>query len=109
MFSCLKGLCHEIFCFWFFPWLIFPQASDNSIRIISNIVKHLLRYLLGDIGGKFATKTTSVVDTGGKKWEHYQTADNLKSTWRTKIYLYIYSTNQSFKAVWKKYKTLKRS
>jgi hypothetical protein len=28
----LKGQCHEIFCFWFFSWIIFPQASDNSIK-----------------------------------------------------------------------------
>jgi hypothetical protein len=38
----------------------------------------------GDTGGKFDTgiKDTGVkfgvVDTGGKQWEQYQTADNLK-------------------------------
>jgi hypothetical protein len=25
----LKGQCHNIFCFRFFPWIIFPQASEN--------------------------------------------------------------------------------
>ncbi len=35
--------------------------------------------------GKFAT---GVKDTGGKQWEQYQTADNLKWTWRIK---FIYS------------------
>ncbi len=28
----LKGQCHEIFCFWFFSWISFPQASDYTIR-----------------------------------------------------------------------------
>ncbi len=32
----LKGLCHEIFCFWFFSWINFPQASDYTIRAVSN-------------------------------------------------------------------------
>jgi hypothetical protein len=31
----LKGQCHEIFCFRFFPWIIFPQAPKNNIKIIS--------------------------------------------------------------------------
>ncbi len=34
--------CHEI---WFFSWLIFPEASDNSMRVISNFFKNLRRYL----------------------------------------------------------------
>ncbi len=25
----LKGQCHKIFCFIFFSWIIFPQASEN--------------------------------------------------------------------------------
>jgi hypothetical protein len=29
---------------------------------------------------KFATVTSTVVDTGGKEWEQYQTADTLKLT-----------------------------
>jgi hypothetical protein len=39
---------------------------------------------INDIGGKFATSFTSVVDpggkfaTGGKQWEQYQAADTLK-------------------------------
>ncbi len=33
--SPLKGQCHEIFCSGFFRES-FPQASDNSIRVISN-------------------------------------------------------------------------
>ncbi len=31
----LKGQCHEIFCFWFFPWISFPQAPDYTIRAVS--------------------------------------------------------------------------
>jgi hypothetical protein len=26
----LKGQCHKIFCFRFFSWIIFPQASKNT-------------------------------------------------------------------------------
>ncbi len=33
---CLKGQCHEIFCFRFFSWIAFPQAPDNNSRVISN-------------------------------------------------------------------------
>jgi hypothetical protein len=38
--ACLKGQCHEIFCLWFFSCIIFPQASDNSMRVISNFFKN---------------------------------------------------------------------
>jgi hypothetical protein len=46
-----------------------------------------------DTGGKFATGVndtgskfaTGVNDAGGKQWEQYQTADNLKWTWRKKF------------------------
>ncbi len=30
------GQCLEIFCFRFFSWIIFPQAPENKIRVISN-------------------------------------------------------------------------
>ena len=43
MFS-LKGQCHEIFCFWFFSWISFPQASDHTIRAVSNFFKNSRRY-----------------------------------------------------------------
>jgi hypothetical protein len=36
-----------------------PPASDNSVRVIYNFFKN-------NTGGKFATNTASVVDTGGK-------------------------------------------
>ncbi len=50
----LKGQCHEIFCFWFFSWTSFPQASDYTI----------FSKIRGDIrSSRFAT---GVVDTGGK-------------------------------------------
>ncbi len=40
----LKGQCHEIFCFWFFSWISFPQASDYTIRVVSNFFKNSRRY-----------------------------------------------------------------
>ncbi len=42
--KCLKGQCHEIFCFRFFSWITFPQAPDNNIRIISNFFENSRRY-----------------------------------------------------------------
>ncbi len=41
----LKGQCHEIFCFWFFSWISFPQASDYIIRVVSNFFENSRRYL----------------------------------------------------------------
>ncbi len=40
----LKGQCHEIFCFWFFSWINFPQASDYTIRVVSNFFENSRRY-----------------------------------------------------------------
>ncbi len=40
----LKGQCHEIFCFWFFSWTSFPQASDYTMRAVSNFSKNSRRY-----------------------------------------------------------------
>ncbi len=66
-----KGQCLEIFCFWFFSWIHFPQASDNSISFIwnfSNIRGDICNLrcttCINDTGGKFATNTAGVVDTG---------------------------------------------
>ncbi len=40
----LKGQCHEIFCFWFFSWINFPQAPEYSIKTVSNFFESLRRY-----------------------------------------------------------------
>ncbi len=40
----LKGQCHEIFCFWFFSWISFSQASDYTIRAVSNFFENSRRY-----------------------------------------------------------------
>ncbi len=40
----LKGQCHEIFCFWFFSWIIFPRAPEYSIKTISNFFENSRRY-----------------------------------------------------------------
>jgi hypothetical protein len=60
----LKGQCHKIFCFRFFP-----QAPENNSRVISNFFENSLRYSQVKVHhgcqrhGKFAT---GVIDTGGK-------------------------------------------
>ncbi len=40
-----KGQCHEIFCFWFFPWISFPPAPEYSIKTVSNFFENSLRYM----------------------------------------------------------------
>ncbi len=30
----LKGQCYEIFDFWFFSWISFPQAPEYNIRVV---------------------------------------------------------------------------
>ncbi len=41
---CLKGQCHEIFCFWFFSWISFPPAPEYPIRTVSNFFENSRRY-----------------------------------------------------------------
>ncbi len=38
--SCWKGQCHEIFCFWFFSWISFLQAPENTNRAVSNFFEN---------------------------------------------------------------------
>ncbi len=40
----LKGQCHEIFEFWFFSWISFPQAPEYTIWAVSNFFKNSWRY-----------------------------------------------------------------
>jgi hypothetical protein len=67
----LKGQCHEIVASGFFHESSSPRPLKitlGSFRIFSKIC--------GDI--RKSRCTTGINDTGGKQWEHYQTADNLK-------------------------------
>jgi hypothetical protein len=40
----LKGQCHEIFDFWFFSWISFPQAPEYTMRVVSNFFENSRRY-----------------------------------------------------------------
>ncbi len=40
----LKGQCHEIFDFWFFSWISFPQSPEYTMRAVSNFFKNSRRY-----------------------------------------------------------------
>ncbi len=42
----LKGQCHEIFWFWFFSWISFPQAPEYTSRAVSNFFENSQRYSL---------------------------------------------------------------
>jgi hypothetical protein len=79
---CVNVTVSQDFCFWFFSLIIFPQASQNSIRVISIFFDNSRRYLhvkghqlyqrhrnkfatgVNDTSGKFATNTAGVVDIG---------------------------------------------
>jgi hypothetical protein len=64
------GQWHEVFCFRFFSLVIFPQAHENKIRVISifllkirgDIYKSRRTISINDIGGKFGA---GVNNTGG--------------------------------------------
>ncbi len=57
----LKGQCHEIFRFWFFSSISFPQPQSIPLGLFRIFSK-----ICGDI--RSSRLTTGVVDTGGK-WE----------------------------------------
>ncbi len=40
----LKGQCLEIFDFWFFSWISFPQAPEYTIRAVSIFFENSRRY-----------------------------------------------------------------
>jgi hypothetical protein len=58
-----------------FLFIIFPQAHKNKSRIISifflkipgDICKSRCTTVVNNTGGKFATNTAGVVDTGGQQ------------------------------------------
>ncbi len=41
----LKGECHEIFDFWFFSWISFPQATEYTSTAFSIFFENSRRYL----------------------------------------------------------------
>ncbi len=115
----LKGQCHETFCFRFFPWITFPQAPENNIRVILNFFENSqvkvrpvwnlppvaklsavsttpavnLPPVSTILAANFATSSTCVLDTGGKKWEQYQAADTLNWSWRQKHFMFTLLPN----------------
>ncbi len=44
LYPILKGQCHQIFCFRFCSWIIFPQAPENNIRVLSIFFENSRRY-----------------------------------------------------------------
>ncbi len=59
IFMKLKGQCHEIFDYWFFSWISFPQTLSILLRPFRIFSK-----IRGDIRGSRCT--TGVNDIGGK-------------------------------------------
>ncbi len=67
----IKGTVSQDFCFCFFR----ESSSPKPLIIEAGSFQIWSKTGINNTGGKFATNTASVVDTGGKQWEHYQTAD----------------------------------
>ncbi len=64
LFWLLKGQCHEIFDFWFFSWISFPQASEYTFTAISNFFENSRRY--SRLKVKFETVLMGHSGAGGK-------------------------------------------
>jgi hypothetical protein len=86
-FPYLKGQCHEIFCFWFFSWISFPQASEYTIGAVSNFFENSRRY--------------SQLKVDHRYQRHQWQTMRLISGWgylivnlKAKIYIYVNSTIQ---------------
>ncbi len=66
----LKEQCHKIFCFRFYSRIIFPQARENNIGVISTFFKNSWRYSQVKVHYRYqrqrATLPLTVVDTSGK-------------------------------------------
>ncbi len=108
----LKGQCHEIFCFWFFSWITFPQAPDNIIWIVSNFFENSRRYSQVKVHHRCQRHRWQIAaginDTGGKffhqfllccwhRWQIIGTISGcryLKVNLKAKIYIYVSSTTQ---------------
>ncbi len=65
---CLKRPHHEIFCFRFFSWYIFPQAPENNIRVILIFWKFVEIFASAPLASatpaaNFITATAGVVNT----------------------------------------------
>ncbi len=88
----LKGQCREIFCFWFFSWINFHPAPEYPIWTVSNFFKNSRKYSLIKVHHRYQRHRRKICHRR-KIWNNYQTADNVKWTWK-KIYLYANSTTQ---------------
>ncbi len=72
--STLKGRCHHILRFRFFSWLIFPQAPENNIRVVSNFFENSRRYFQVKVHHRYQRHHWKIlpqvppvlVDTSGK-------------------------------------------
>ena len=83
----LKGQCHEIFCFWFFSWISFPQALEYTIRAVSNFFENSRRYSQLKVDHRCQRH----------RWQTMRFISGwgyLKVNLNAKIYIYVNSTIQ---------------
>ncbi len=96
----IKGTVSRDICFFH------ESSSPKPLKITQGkfrIFRNLRRYSQVKVHHRYQWRrwqiATGINDTGGKQWEQFQTADNLKWTWRKK---YIYMLTLLPKGVQKK-------
>ncbi len=105
----LKGQCHEIFCFWFFSWISFPQAPEYTIRVVSNFFENSRRYSQLKVDHRYQRHRWQICHRYQRhrrqvchrcRWYRWQTMrlisgwGGLKVNLKAKIYIYVNSTIQ---------------
>ncbi len=94
----LKGLCHKIFCFWFFSWISFPQAPEYTIRAVSNFLENSRRYSQLKVDHWYQRHRRQICHRC--RWHRWQTMGiisgcrYLKVNLKAKMYICVTSTIQ---------------
>ncbi len=98
-----KGTVARDFLLLVFSWINFSPAPELSTRTISNFFKNSRKYSQVKVHHRyqrhrqqsFPPFSLVLLITVANNGNNYQTADNLKWTWRKKKYIYVNSTIQS--------------
>ncbi len=92
-----ENQCHEIFRFRFFSWIIYPQAPENNIRVISNFCRKFQEIFTSK--GAPLVSTTKAANLPPVSWHQWQIMETILDWWhltgnsKEKINLYVNSPN----------------
>ncbi len=89
---------HEIFRFRFFSWIIYPQAPENNIRVISNFCRKFAEIFTSKCAPLVSTtKAANLPPVSLHQWQIMETILDwwhLTGNLKEKIHLYVNSPNQ---------------